>query len=146
MGYELWVCSRCPHFGVAEIASLVAFFSVGAFNARPGNIDRKPQIAYLDEYCRSLKIRTLVYEYEYVDRHFSEDFGGYYVRCFDGYRKKCSRIHLFQGNFSEPEFAKILTGDVFRQTRDFSEQFKYCGFIVIKPLPETVVGRTTSPL
>jgi hypothetical protein len=123
-------------------SNLIAFFVEGAFESRDGYISRKPQITYLDEYCRQVGIRTLLYESEYVDRHFSEDFGGYYVRCFGSYRKKCSRLHLFASELSHEDLAKIFSGTTHNGSSDWSDKLGYRGFIVIKPLPETVVGRT----
>ncbi len=122
---------------------LIAFFVSGGFKTTDGCIGAKPQITYLDEYCAKLGIKTLLYESEYIDRHFSEDFAGYYVRCFDGYKKQCSRLHLFTSAFSETDVLRILTEEVKNSnTKDWSKELGYNGFVVIKPLPETVIGRT----
>ena len=121
---------------------MVAFFNERAFRARPGFISTKPQISYLHQYCESLGVRTLLFEAEYVDRHFSEDFGGYYVRCFENYHKKCSRLHFFTKIFTGEKIEELLNAKAPSETDQISNELGYSGFVVIKPLPETVVGRT----
>jgi hypothetical protein len=121
---------------------LVAFFNSRAFKALDGYIADKPQIRYLERYCDERKVRTLLFEKEYLDRHFSEDFSGYYVRCFGGYQKKCSRLHLFSSMLSNDDLQQVLTGIRTNTKGSWADEFGYRGFIVIKPLPETVVGRT----
>src|SRR6185437_7191964 len=81
-----------------------------------------------------------VYEAPYIDRHFSEDFGGYYVRCFGQYRKQCARIHFFGSDFSQQRVEQLLVA--LTPSKDISDELNYLGFVVVKPLPETVVGRT----
>jgi hypothetical protein len=115
-------------------------FAEGALAPRNGYIDAKPQIDYLNEYCERLGVRSIVYEPEYIDRHFSEDFGGYYVRCFGAYRKKCSRVHFFGTKVTPEQISKLLIDQ--KSPDDVARKLKYHGFAVIKPLPETVIGRT----
>lgn len=121
--------------------NLVALFLAGAFHARDEYVRRKPQLAYLHDYCLQSKTKSLVYEEQYVDRHFSEDYGGYYVRCFGQYPKRCSRIHLFSSALDKRAFDRIL-GTKPDSDLSFVSREHYQGFIVVKPLPETVVGRS----
>jgi hypothetical protein len=101
-------------------------------------VSRKSHAQYLDEYLRYLKTKTIVIETPYVDRDFLEDFAAYHVRCFVPYSKSCSRLHFFDIDFSRSQLdAAILRR---RRTKDLEQA--YLGFIVVKPLPDTVIGRT----
>ena len=107
----------------------------------PEIIRRKPHIEYLKEYLLELGTKTVVVESEYIDRDFLEDFAGYYVRCFQPYEKKCSRLHFFAVSISEEELRGLLRGAPSGiSLRELNEH--YLGFIVIKPLPQTITGRT----
>jgi hypothetical protein len=107
----------------------------------PQEIRAKTQPAYLHEYFQHADIRTIVVEREYVDRDYLEDFAAYYVRCFERYERTCSRLHFFSTAFDGKRFRQILglalSDPAMRAFRE-----SYCGFIVIKPLPQTVFGRT----
>ena len=70
-----------------------------------------------------------------------DDYQAYYVRCFKMYNKECKRIHFFKSIFTQDEFNKYLIDD-------YSAEFKkilndsYLGHIVVKPLPEALIGKT----
>jgi hypothetical protein len=97
---------------------------------------------YFNKYLKSkdLGVKTIVVEHDYIDRDFLEDFSGYYVRCFSDYKRKCTRLHFFSGKFQQADF------DLFLERFDpgFKDKLdkSYIGFIVIKPLPQTIIGRT----
>lgn len=104
-------------------------------------ISRKSHPAYLDSYFKALGIQTIVVECPYVDRDYLEDFAAYYVTCFKDYERHCARMHFFSNTFDKATFEALLLGDSTKlSTRALQEA--YCGFIVIKPLPQTVFGRT----
>ncbi len=117
---------------------------VGLFANAPPNSEKwdyvsdKRQILYIDRYLRDLKVQCLVFERRYTDKFYSDDYNGYYVRCFNRYEKTCSRIHAFVSPFDEKRVA-----DIFKPgSKTDLQSLGYRGFIVVKPLPETVVGRT----
>lgn len=101
----------------------------------------KPHIAYFKTYFGELKAQTLVVEEPYIDRDFLDDFSGYYDRCYEDYQRKCKRVHFFDIALSEKDFDSLLSKPagpaVFERFQD-----SYLGFIVVKRLPDTVVGRT----
>ncbi|HHT9106905.1 MAG TPA: hypothetical protein ACFYD7_13695 [Candidatus Wujingus californicus] len=104
-------------------------------------VDTKLYSVYFEEYFDTLGAKTIAVENKYIDRDFLEDFSGYYVRCFHDYRRNCTRLHFFDINFPETHFYDILEGN----SGPLSEeklQKAYLGFIVIKPLPQTIIGRT----
>jgi hypothetical protein len=104
-------------------------------------VSSKSHPAYLDSYFTALKVRTIVVEPSYVDRDYLEDFAYYYVRCYEPYERYCSRLHFFSEAFDETAFQAVLSGGNSALTIEVLKQ-SYCGFIVIKPLPQTVFGRT----
>ena len=105
-------------------------------------IKQKPQITYLDNYITKLaknKQVVFIYENEYIDKHYLDDYATYYVKCFSTYRKTTSRIHFFQVedpklNYKE-EFKKALNGD-----KTFITSDNYLGYIVIRPIPQTFLA------
>ena len=99
----------------------------------------KGHLHYLDEYLKSIKARTIIVENTYTDKDYLEDYAAYYARCHDDYKRKCGRFHFFSDNLNAKIIDQILAGD-----SKASEllQSSYLGFIVVKPLPSTIIGRT----
>ena len=118
------------------LENLVALFLEGSHASVDDELRLKPQIAYFLNYFDKLKIETLVYEVSYTDRHFLEDYSGYYSRCFTRYARFCSRIHVFNSKFGKRKLNNLI------KSGSSIGQLGYKGFIVVKPLPQTVVGRT----
>jgi len=105
------------------------------------SIRSKAQNSYLHDYLGSQDARTIVAETEYVDRDYLEDFAGYYVRCFHGYNRVCARLHFFKVSFTEASFLDLLGGRESELTVT-ALQAGYLGFLVVKRLPVTIIGRT----
>ncbi|GEM_PF-356848 len=111
------------------------------------SVNKKQQIEYFKNYFKAKDVKTIIVENNYVDRHYLEDYAEYYVRCFSEYKRFCRRIHFFcdkssTGTFTEIEFTKFLEGKPDSPVTEKRLNDDYIGFIVIKPLPETVIGRT----
>ncbi|HLK58537.1 MAG TPA: hypothetical protein VKU00_18350 [Chthonomonadaceae bacterium] len=104
-------------------------------------IATKRHLVYFEEYFQALGAKTVIVENNYVDRDYLEDFAAYYVRCFHRYERHCARLHFFDAAFTEADFVDLLRGTSAPLTPDILQQ-KYLGFVVVKPLPQTVVGRT----
>lgn len=96
---------------------------------------------YFEDYFGELSAKTMVVENHYVDQHYLDDFAGYYVGCFNEYERFCIRIHFFDQVFSSENFENLLAGGVTSITEE-SMQDSYLGFVVVKPLPATIIGRT----
>lgn len=106
-------------------------------------VSEKNQVGYLDNYLSSHDIdaRTIIAEYGYVDRDYLADYVGYYARCFQPYDRHCMRLHFFSFNFDQKQFKSLLRNEGTElQLAELKK--KYVGFVVIKPLPETMIGRT----
>jgi hypothetical protein len=104
-------------------------------------LDTKLHIRYFGDYFNEIGAHTLVVENEYVDHDYSEDHAEYYVRCFKEYKRKCTRLHVFKSDFIKADLSSLLQGNEGRLSVDLLQE-SYLGFIVIKPLPKTVIGRT----
>lgn len=92
---------------------------------------------------KDIHANTMIVEAEYVDRDYMEDFASYYVKCFRAPSDRCTRIHFFRSEFTEAQVDAFLRGE---DRQDFLKTHlnddNYLGFIVVKPLPQTFVGRT----
>lgn len=104
-------------------------------------ISEKRQLKYFSDYFDFLKPKTIIIENNYIDKDYLEDYTAYYVRCFVKYSKVCTRLHFFNFDFTEQQFNDFLEGKVTDLTQEKLEQ-NYLGFIVAKPLPQTIIGRT----
>lgn len=118
----------------------------------------KDQINYIYNYLKNLKAESILLETDYVDKYYLKDYSSYYVRCFNRYGERCARLHFFKDLSSEKSetgktedkvfvehtlFKTIFNGaDEERQITIKKLQDQYLGFIVIKPIPETFIGRT----
>lgn len=113
-----------------------------SFDADFADIFSKPQVSYLLKYLKELGAEGVLLEPEYIDREFLEDFSNYYVKRFgnDGYI--CSRLHFFKCRISHKDMDDLLLG---RPSATLTAEFlqeNYLGFMVVKPLTKTFVGKT----
>lgn len=105
------------------------------------DIQAKSHPEYLNHYFEHVGVKTIVAERRYVDRDYLEDFAAYYVRCFQPYDRYCARLHFFSKPFGRRKFENLLSADP-NSAPMIALRASYVGFIVIKPLPQTVFGRT----
>lgn len=93
---------------------------------------------YFGRYFKDVKVSSIIIEGEYIDKDYLEDYSNYYSRSFYSHPRTCARLHLFSIKISEEIFDNALVGNL---TED-ELQKGYIGFIVLKPIPETIIGRT----
>jgi len=111
--------------------------------ASPEVVRHRPHFSYFTEYFRASDIaaKTIIAENNYIDRDFLEDYSSFHVRCFYPYRRACCRLHFFSSELTEDEINRALrsrfTKKLLRRIHD-----SYLGFVVVKPLPQTIIGRT----
>jgi hypothetical protein len=102
----------------------------------------KGHLGYFEEYFATLQATTIVIERSYTDRHWLEDYAAFYVRCLDGkYSSRCTRLHFFSAAFSRDDLLGCAVGSS-TTVSEHELRDTYLGYIVIKPLPETFIGRT----
>ncbi len=101
-------------------------------------IKEKNQFQYLTKYLSSKEIgaKTIVIEEEYISKDFLHGYSSYYAYCYENYPKICKRLHFFRNSFTKENFEEQILKD----DDDFWEN--YLGFIVVKPIPITVIGLT----
>ena len=134
MANQLEVCD----YNIASLRQLIADKSGSSEDV----IGNKLHHHYFEGYCNDIGVRTIVVENDYIDHDFLEDFSAYYVRCFSSYRRVCTRLHFFSIQFTQNDFEQYLESSVDAVISTDSLQQAYLGFVVIKPLPQTVIGRT----
>ncbi len=106
------------HFEVAEVA-------------------QHRQAQYLRGYLTTIRARSIVIEDPYTDAGYLDDFACYYVRCHEDYSKTCRRLHFFSAELEADWVENALhPGELTRL------QSIYLGFIVARPLPDAIIGRT----
>jgi hypothetical protein len=139
---------RQPHFEVIKFskAHLVDFIRAKTGSGPRDEINQKSQIKTLDFLLTEARTnngldpaQTIVFEDEYFDKQYAEDFVQYGVRSSGGYSNLCSRIHFFSSAFDKYEFAELLN----RRNSQLTEiiQTSYLGFLVVRPIPTTFVAR-----
>lgn len=103
-------------------------------------IKAKPHFKYLTKYLTDSEInaKTIVVEEEYISKDFLHDYASYYAFCFEDYPKACRRIHFFSLDFDEPMLNRFIEGS----SVNIDIRGSYLGFIVVKPIPYTIIGYT----
>jgi hypothetical protein len=119
--------------------SPAALRSILSRQSSPDVVGKKFRTRYFEEYFGKVNPKTIVIETPYIDRDFLEDFAAYYVRCFSDYKRKCARLHFFNSVVTRKDLHGALDG---AESNARALQKGYLGFIVLKPLPQTFIGRT----
>ena len=81
-------------------------------------------------------------EYDYIDRDYLDDYASYYAKCFTDYDRFCTRLHFFSIAVSEETFEHLIESgaESGKDVDDFKQN--YLGFVVSRPLPDAIIGRT----
>lgn len=123
-------------YSIDELCTLLVKHS----SAKERAVKEKSHCRYFEHYFSGINAQTIIVEPSYIDHDYLEDFANYYVKCFRRYTRKCTRLHFFNIELSQESFDELLkTGSPAFMKR---LQESYLGFIVIKNLPETIIGRT----
>ena len=101
-------------------------------------------MTYIGIYLNHLGCKTVVHERHYIDRHYIEDFSLFYSRSLRDYPNYCQRLHFFSSEFDEDQWCDFVqranAGGREHIEQQLAEQ--YLGFMVVKPLPGSPIGRT----
>lgn len=102
------------------------------------------QCKCLTKYLGELECASFVIEKEYVDSGYLADYAGYYALCHDTPEKLTTRLHFFQLPPADVDAAWHKAIDSRKDVEEVQKKLNaaYLGFIVIKPLPATVIGKT----
>ena len=104
------------------------------------DIIKKKQINYLFHYLTDLEAKSILLETEYIDKDYLEDYSRYYLKCFSRYGERCARLHFFSSDVDHSKIRNGLEENPSEFQRDL--QKSYLGFVVLKPLPKTFIGKT----
>lgn len=123
-----------------------------------GGVSDATQVRYLADYlgARGLRVRTMLVEQPYIDRHYIEEYGRYYASSFRPPSSFTTRIHVFadalDGDHLDEDvldderldalLTEAATGAAARCRVESLLQARYRGFIVVRPLPSAPIGRT----
>jgi hypothetical protein len=107
-------------------------------------LSETPQKQYLIQYLADLDVGSTVVEPSYFDKDYLDEFSVYYSRSSQCYVNICRRVHFFSGEpVSREQVRLAASGDLNALE---SLQDRYCGFIVLRPIPIAPLGRTVLKL
>lgn len=112
-------------------------FALSNEHTSPDAIRGKNHFGYLKTYLDDIGAKTIVIEEKYISKDFLHDYASYYSLCFQPYPKFCRRVHFFALEFDESLFDEMLAGN-----SSIDIPGSYLGFIVVKPIPYTIIGFT----
>lgn len=104
------------------------------------------RVNYIDDHLAELKVASIVSEPIYIDTDYLEDYATFYSGCHREYQRSCKRIHFFakpdshRAVHSPGMFEKLFFSRDTNLIRAFKDA--YLGFVVVRPLPEAIIGRT----
>jgi hypothetical protein len=104
----------------------------------PEEVLQRERSRYLAGYLTEIGARSIVVENDYTDGDYLDDYASYYYSCFEPYPRLCKRLHFFKSSFDEAIFANIVAGKESPKLLKDS----YLGFVIARPLPQAVIGRT----
>jgi len=124
-------------FGKLTISNLIR----ACFGSVFQDLNRKNQVDYIFQYLSDLKAETVLLESDYVDKDYLDDYAKFYVRRFNSLGHKCARLHFFKDQWEHFQIEECLA-DGASDAQLQKLKGDYLGFIVVKPLPKTVIGRS----
>ena len=99
------------------------------------------QIETYSQFFKLSKIKTIVVESYYIDRHHDDDLANYYYKSFRPYSRYCKRYHFFSKIFDQLEFEQLIAE--VNETDDKSEiEESYVGFLVQRGIQSSEIART----
>ena len=134
-----------------EIDVLPAETAFQTLYARPPGIASHPwpppQAEYLQVYLKEIGCQTVIVENHYIDRVFMHDDAVYYVRSLRSYPNFTKRVHFFRQPFDHTDWHEMVdqAGRGEHSVIQQDLQDGYLGFSVIRPLPDSPIGRTVLP-
>ncbi len=102
------------------------------------------QLTYLDFYLGKLGCKTMALESHYIDRDFISDHAALYSRCLRSYPNHCQRVHFFKNAFDADQWRFWIRKADADSIADLERELTagYLGFVVLRPLGGSPVGRT----
>lgn len=145
--------SRKKRYHAFEILDIAQFQS-RVVKTQPKGLSGVPEVQApnIEHFLlnRNRKCKSILVERDYIDRTFIDEYKEFYSTSFKPYKAACERLHFF--TVKPRHLKKVLneldlsligkSGIEYHQAcREFSEKY-YLGFMVVKRLPATRIGRT----
>src|SRR2546421_1304238 len=128
-------------FKALPFSSANFFKHLSNAHCNPDEVASNARAGYLLGYLSKLGARSMVVERHYTDGDYLEDFASYYVRCHRPYGRRCRRLHFFSCDLDDAKVLALILGEL-KADEALTLQESYLGFVVARPLPNAVVGRT----
>ncbi len=128
-------------FEVLEFSEDGLFKALSNAHVSPAEVRKQGRAVYLHRYLAELGAQSIVVEHEYTDGDYLDDFAAYYVKCFARYERRCKRLHFFQVPLTKESVQLQVRGSS-NDEQEVAFRKSYLGFIVARPLPEAIIGRT----
>ncbi|QAT88858.1 hypothetical protein EJ065_7333 [Corallococcus coralloides] len=133
-------------FRSVAFSEAVLLSEIAKASGAPGEAEPADQARYLASYLKNPEsgARTILIEAPYIDRHYLEEFTGYYASALHAPSSQAVRLHFFRKEWGTSATEAILA----QLSREGPEQASsglrddYLGFIVVRPLPSAPIGRT----
>ena len=100
------------------------------------------QFLFLMKRLEDAGTHTLVVERQYVDRDHMADYAHFHARSFQPHERFCTRLHFFHRPLTPAAFLSMATGMDGDTVSIEGLRTSYLGFLVVRPLPRTFIGRT----
>lgn len=110
------------------------------------------QIQAIKGFLASQQCGSILVETHYTDRTFLDEYQEFYSRSFKPYSHHCTRLHFFslettklKEALKEIHHKLVVAAEIKDEYFDHCKKFSdtcYLGFMVVKPLPATRIGRT----
>jgi hypothetical protein len=86
----------------------------------------------------------MLVESPYVDRHWMEEYAGYYATMLASPAQKTARIHFFGETLTTADVLAVIRELATGSQDDAQQRLQesYFGYAVIRPLPSAPIGRT----
>ncbi|EPH0543204.1 hypothetical protein N1I02_003167 [Serratia marcescens] len=112
-----------------------------SFKTEFPDIFHKKQIEYIYRYLKDADCKTVILEYDYIDKDYLDDYARYYVKGFNNSGYRSARLHFFSMEFDHSDIEGYLYEGISIERQE-RLQLSYLGFMIVKPLPKTFIGRT----
>lgn len=125
-------------FGKSTISALIR----ECFGSEFSDVLSKPQLAYIFRYLKDIGAESVLLEREYLDKDYLEDYSRYYVKSFNNGGHKCARLHFFSLKDVNHQLIDGALEHGCRANNYDDLVSSYLGYMVVRPLPLTFIGKT----
>jgi len=108
--------------------------------------DQPAQVRYLGAYLADdeVKARTMLVETPYIDRHYLQEYLGFYASKLHPPDRNATRIHFWRRAFDTREWNALVLRGATECTEVVEREIggDYLGCVVVRPVAECPIGRT----